>query len=153
MDTGTIPAVVTSVLREKVCCFDKDDTITVKPDREGVRVTYTGTGASCNAGDATRLECRLEFRSGQMWVVDLRVAACLRYHGIGRQLATAAEGIAMALGFQTLNVFPLVPAGHFWKKMGYTSHPRTARVVTKDLENHRRPISAGNHRILKSTVS
>ena len=153
MDIGTIPVVARSVLRETVCCFDEGNTVTVETGRHGVRVAYTSTRASRDAGDVTRLECRVDFQSSQMWVDDLRVASSLRSNGIGRQLVAAAERIASTLGLQTVNVFPLVSAGHFWRKMGYTSHPKTARVVTKDLAKDRSALSADHEKTLKSTAS
>jgi len=153
LDIGTIPAIARSVLRERVCCFDKGDTVKAETGRHGVRVAYTSTRASHDARDVTRLECRVDFQSSQMWVDDLRVASSLRSNGIGRQLVAAAERIALTLGFQTVNVFPLVSAVCFWKKMGYTSHPKTARVVTKDLAKDRSALSADHEKTLKSRAS
>jgi len=140
--TGTVPAVAKSVLRETVWSFHNGDAVLVEPGRRGVRVTYTSTRASRDVRDVTRLQCRVDFPSCQMWVDDLRVASPLRSNGIGRQLAAAAERIAFALGVQTVNAFPLVSARQFWNKMGYTSHPRIARVVTKDLGEDRSVVSA-----------
>jgi GNAT superfamily N-acetyltransferase len=153
MDTGSIPVVATSILREAVCCFDKGDTVIAETGRHGVRVNYTSTRASRDARDVTRLECQVDFQSSQMWVGDLRLARSLQSNGIGRQLAAAAERIALALGLQTVNVFPLTSCGHFWKRMGYTSRPRTARVVTKDLAKDRSVVPADHEESLESTAS
>lgn len=137
MNTGTIPVVAKSVLSETFGYFDQGDAVTVESVRPAVRVAYSSARASRGADDVTRLECRVDLQGRQLWVDDLRVASSLRSNGIGRQLVAAAEGIALALRLQTVNVFPLMSAGGFWKKMGYTSHPKTARVVTKDLAKDR----------------
>ena len=153
IETRTIPAIAASVLHRTVCCFEMGDTVLVETGRHGVRVAYTSSRASREAGDVTRLECRVDLQTSQMWVDDLRVVSSLRSNGIGRQLAAAAERIALALGFQTVNVFPLVSAVCFWKKMGYTSHPKTARVVTKNLTKDRSALSADHEKTLKSRAS
>lgn len=153
MDTGSIPVVAKSILGEMVRCFDAGDTVIVEPMRRTVRVAYSSARASGGGDDITRLECRVDFQSSQMWIDDLRVARSLRCNGIGRQLVAAAEGIASALGLQTVNVFPLASAEHFWRKMGYAAHPRTARVVTKDLAKHRRAVPVDREETLKSTAS
>ena len=130
---GEVSGVVTSILRDRVCCFDERDIITSESQLYGLCVAYTSRCGSCDDADVTRLECRVDFQNSHMWVDDLRVADSLQSKGIGRQLAEAAERIALAVGLQTVNVFPLASAGDFWRKMGYTSHLKTARVVTKDL--------------------
>lgn len=145
-DPDTVPVEVTSILREAVCCFDESDMVLVQTGRHGVRVAYISTRASREAGDVTRLGCRADSESSQMWVDDLRVADSLRSKGIGRQLVAAAERIALALGRQTVSVFPLVSAGDFWKKMGYTSHPKIARVATKDLAKDHAAGAAGHEK-------
>jgi len=137
LDTGTIPAVAASVLCETVCCFEMGDTVLVETGRHGVRVAYTSSRDSRDASDVTRLECRVDLQTSEMWIDDLRVVDSLRSNGIGRQLVAAAERIASALALQTVNVFPLMSAERFWRKMGYASHPRTARVVTKDVRKAR----------------
>lgn len=133
MDRRTIFANATKVFRRTVSCSSDGDEVNVDSRRDGLCLVYTSVQASHGARDVTRLRCLLDFESGQMWVDDLRVASRLRSKGIGRQLVAAAETIAGDLGLRTLNAFPLIAARRFWTKMGYTSHPKTARVVKKDL--------------------
>ena len=133
MDTDTIRIIATKVLRRMVCCFDDADEISVDIDRKGVCVVYTSTPNARAANDVTQMKCRADFQSGQMWVDDLRVATHLRSNGFGRQFVAAAETLAANLGLRTLNAFPLVSARRFWTRMGYTPHPKKARIVKKDL--------------------
>ena len=152
-DLNKIPVVARSVFRETVCCFDESDSVSVEPALPAVRVAYASAQASHGADDVARLKCQVDFQNSQMWIDDLRVASTWRFHGIGRQLAAAAERIAWALGLQTVNVFPLMSAGCFWRKMGYTSHPRTARVVTKNLPEHGPAVPDGCEKTRKPTLS
>jgi GNAT superfamily N-acetyltransferase len=153
MDFETIRVIATSVLRETVCCFDDRDLVIVEAGRLGVRVAYTSTRASHDDGEVTRLECRVDVQGSQMWVDDLWVASSLRSGGIGRQLAAAAERFAMSLDLKTVNVFPLAAAGQFWKKVGYTSHPKAARVLTKDLLRDHSALPVERETSLRSTTS
>jgi GNAT superfamily N-acetyltransferase len=148
-DAGTIRVLVKSVLSETVFCFDEGDTVIVEPVRPAARVAYSAARASQGADDVTCLECRVDFQSSQMWVDNLRVARSLRSSGIGRQLVSAAEGIALGLGLQRVNVLPLMSAGQFWKQMGYTAHPKTARVVTKDLAEDQLAVPVGYEKKLR----
>ena len=133
MDRDSIRAIAMTVLRRMVGCFDEGDEVSVDMWGHGVRVVYTSSRASRNSDDVTQLKCRADFQKGQMWVDDLRVASRLRANGLGRQLVAAAEKLAADLGLRALSAFPLVSATRFWTKMGYTSHPTTARVVKKDI--------------------
>jgi len=153
MDTSMIPAVATSVLRETLRGFDDGDRVSIDTLRHGVRVAYISTLASRDDGDVTHLKCQLDFETGQMWVDDVRVARSLRCNGIGRQLVAAAEGIASVFGLQSVNVFPLLSAEHFWKKMGYATHPRKARVVRKEIPKDRPVLPASRDILLKSPAS
>ena len=128
-----VQVVARAVLRQTFCFYDDCDEVTVEPLPAGVRVEYVSTRASFGFRDVTRLECRVESHRSQMWVDGLRVAVPLRFNGIGRQLVTAVERIALALGLPTVSAYPIAPARGFCEEIGYDSHLTTARVMTKDL--------------------
>lgn len=131
--SDVIHAIARPIFSKMVPCFEETDIVAVDDSYRGISITYASPRASRDARDVTRLKCQVDFSARQMWIDDLRVARRLRSNGLGRQLVLTAEALALAFELRTLNVFPLVRARRFWKKMGYTSHPTRARVVKKSL--------------------
>ena len=134
IDTNSVVAAVRSIFEETLCCFDESDTVLVENDFRDMRIAYTSGRLLCGARDVTCVECRIYTDTKQMWIGALRVTRALRSRGPGRQLVVAAEEIASLLGVQTVSAFASVSAQGFWEKMGYAPHSKTARVVTKDLD-------------------
>jgi len=130
---------VHGILSADFCWFDKDDPLIVECGTGQVRVFYLSRRASPGSDATTFLKCRFNLESSQMWIGSIQVAASYRRQGLGRQLVQMAEEIAHAMEIGVVTVFPLTSSQHFWSKMGYTSKPRTARVLWKHL-NVRVPV-------------
>ena len=113
--------------------FDQGDPLIVECGAGQVRVFYLSNRTSTGCHDTTFLKCRFNLESNQMWLGSIQVAASYRRQGLGRQLVLTTEEIARAMAVGAVNVFPLASSQHFWGKMGYTPHPRTARVLWKHL--------------------
>ena len=125
---------VHGILSADFCWFDQDDDpLVVECGAGQVRVFYLSRRASPGSGDTTFLDCRFNLESSEMWIGSIQVAASYRRQGLGQQLVQMAEEIADAMEIGVVTVFPLTSSQHFWGKMGYTSKPRTARVLWKHL--------------------
>lgn len=133
MEEKKLFAVARSILQKKLGALDAGDVVRIEPRPTATRIAYVSTRDSQSSRDVTCLECRVESYEGQMWIDRIHVASPLRHHGLGTQLVSVAEDIASSLGLRTVNAFPLERAKSFWEKIGYSPHPRKARVVTKDL--------------------
>lgn len=111
--------------------FDVVDPIVVEQQIRQTRVFYTCRRASRGSLDATFLECRLHFDSSEMWIGRLQVSVAHRMQGLGGELVRVAERIAAGMEMREINVVPLSGSVDFWRKMGYTTKPLTARVLCK----------------------
>lgn len=131
-----IENIVRDVLRKELPFFCRDDALTLEKTCHGFRITYSSTQASVSPSDATVLKLRLQRDVREMWIGDLRVGTRFRMAGFGRQLVTAAEGVARATGMAEVNVLPLSSSRDFWLKMGYAPHRHTARVLSKPVNRH-----------------
>lgn len=133
ISADVIHAIARPIFCKMAPCFQETDIVAVNEGHRGVSISYSSPRTWHDSRDVTRLKCQIDFSARQMWIDDLQVARRLRSKGIGRKLVFTAEALALAFEVRTLNVFPLVRARRFWKKMGYTSHPTRARVVKKSL--------------------
>ena len=149
MDSESVTAIVRPVLARTVFCFHEQDALVVEDRLDSIRVAYASACSSGGPQDSTRIECQLCFDTGQMWIGTLHVSVGFRSKGLGRQLVTAVERIASAIGLRMVSGFPLQSSQRFWERMGYRTHPTMARVVTKDLakdgppkEGHSSPLGS-----------
>ena len=122
---------ISDILRSCFYWFDQNDQLIVQCSGRGVRVVYVSARASQCSDDTTRVEYRFGVDSKQFWIGSIQVAQSHRFQGIGSQLVKAAEEFARAVGSEVINVLPIPSALAFWVKMGYSKHPRIARVLHK----------------------
>ena len=132
MDTDSVVAIVWSILRKTVSCFDEDDRLLVDVGLDHIRVAYFSAQAPSESRDCTYMRCQIYLNAGEMWIASLRVAAPFRLQGLGRQLVTASERIAREMGIRIIKVSPFPASELFWRKMGYEPDPRAARVLLKE---------------------
>jgi len=99
-----------------------------------LQINYIASLVSTPPGDVTSLDLRCHWECREMWIRELRVATPFRLQGLGSNLVTAAESIAVALGMSVVHTLPLTPARRFWSKLGYVPQRRTARVVIKRMD-------------------
>ena len=111
--------------------FDKDDPLVVEQHARQVYLFYSCLRVSGGDQSTTFLECRFNLDASEVWIGRLQVSSVFRLQGLGRELVLAAERISTLMEMREINIFPLVAAVDFWRKMGYTWKPRTARVLCK----------------------
>ena len=117
------------------------DVLLVEHEHRSIRIDYATFLDS--ASDPTRMTLRLHPLTEVMWIESLRIAVPLRSTGRGRRLVAAAEGVACHTGIGSINVYPLSAARAFWLRIGYQSHPRTSRVLSKSLGGDGKPAHLG----------
>jgi GNAT superfamily N-acetyltransferase len=123
--------VVRTTLCDTFSWFDKDDPLVVEQHVGQVYLFYSCLRASRGDQATTLLECRFNLDASEGWIGRLQVSSVFRLQGLGRELVLAAERISTLMDMREINIFPLVAAVDFWRKMGYTWKPRTARVLCK----------------------
>jgi len=137
MNSDLIAAIAQSVIAEELRCYDQQDELLLESRCQGAHMAYVSARASRSPSDITCMTCEISFERSEMWFSTLQVSSAFREQGLGRQLVTAAERIACAVGLQVVNGFPLHSSRPFWEKMGYRAHPRIAHVLTKPLATRR----------------
>jgi len=123
--------VVRTTLCDTFSWFDKNDPLIVEQHVRQVYLFYSCLRASRGEQATTFLECRFNLDACEVWIGRLQVSSVFRWQGLGRELVWAAERISTLMEMREINIFPLVAAVDFWRKMGYTWKPRTARVLCK----------------------
>ncbi len=123
--------VVRTTLCDTFSWFDKDDRLVVEQHARQVYLFYSCLRASRGDQATTILECRFNLDASEVWIGRLQVSSVFRLQGLGRELVLAAERISTLMEMREINIFPLVAAVDFWRKMGYKWKPRTARVLCK----------------------
>lgn len=135
-NVSDIEDIVHHVFGKVVSCFSNDDTLVIEKVHQNIRIVYSSKRASSQPPDLTWMELHLCLDTEEMWIGSLRVAVPFRLIGIGRQLVKAAEEVASAIEFGTINVLPIRSSQSFWLKMGYRSHRCTAHVLSKSVNPH-----------------
>ena len=122
---------------EHVRLYDEQDQVIVHVEPNQLRLVYLCVRASRQSSAATLVQCCLENDTEHFWINSLQVSNALRRQGLAREMVTAIENTAQAIGVSLIKVYPLTEAVDFWKSLGYAPDVRIPRVLQKELRQLR----------------